>query len=69
MTAGERLARLESFPRPCGITRTEAFRWVDEHTPLGVIKVLNDLLRQQDQWFVYASLADLDETEDMQDVG
>lgn len=67
MTAEERLAVLDGYARPRAITKTEAFRWVDESTPLGVIKVLNDLLRIQDAWIHYASLVDLEDQEDKQD--
>jgi len=69
MTADERLARLEAYARPPVMTRQEAWRYVDENTPLDVQRVIKELLKIQEAWLHYASLVDLDETEDMQDVG
>ena len=43
---------------------SEAWRWVDENTPLGVLSVIKELLRIQEAWVAYASLADLDDEED-----
>lgn len=69
LTPEERCARFDAAPRPPVMLPSEAFRYVDEATPLGVLSVIKELLRIQEAWVHYASLADLDDEEDMSDVG
>ena len=69
LTPEERCARFDAAPRPPVMLPSEAFRYVDEATPLDVLRVIKELLRIQEAWVAYASLADLDDEEDMSDVG
>lgn len=64
LTPEERCARFDAAPRPPVMLPSEAWRWVDENTPLGVLSVIKELLRIQEAWVAYASLADLDDEED-----
>ena len=67
LTPEQRCDRFDSAPRPRVMLPSEAWRWVDENTPLGVLSVIKELLRIQEAWVAYASLADLEDEEDMQD--
>lgn len=57
----EILERIRNRVLPPLVTSWEAFRWVDESTPVGVVEAIRKLLKAQDALLGYVQLADIQE--------
>lgn len=60
----EILERIRNRALPPLVTSWEAYHWVDENTPCGVLEVIRKLLKVQDALLGYVQLADIQEDDE-----